>query len=262
MENVMPEFYSPKVFAHRGSNSLAPENCKPAFELALIEGADGFETDIQLSLDNTPLLFHDDDMNRLGMPQKTISQFYWEELELLDTSLLSKEYHRFCGLLSLDEFIKAFYKKTHLLLEIKEFQNSPADEREGKLRAILNVLLASSVAPSSVMISSFDFPILLTLNELMSKSFLVVNIEESKYCEDLNSLKKELPFIKGICLKKELVNPDIVEKAKSLKLTTLTYTCNYEDEIIPVLNSKIDIIISDQPGNCRKIIDKKLKLND
>lgn len=254
----MPEIYSPKVFAHRGSNTLAPENSKPAFELALIEGADGFETDIQLSKDLTPLLFHDDEMERIGMPSKSIDQFYREELELLDISMLSKEFHRFCGLLSLEDFLKSYYKKTSLLLEIKEFKNSKPKELETQIRQILNQLLAASVNPLKVMISSFDFPILKMLNELSSKNFIVANIEEEKYTKDLQGLMKELPFIKGICLLNSLVNADVTAQAKSLGLKTLTYTCNTEEEIRPVVESRVDIIISDLPGKCRKIVDKIL----
>ena len=36
----------PKIFAHRGASSYAPENTLPAFALAASQGADGIELDV------------------------------------------------------------------------------------------------------------------------------------------------------------------------------------------------------------------------
>ena len=41
----------PIVIAHRGASIEAPENTIPAFELALQDGADGWETDLRTSKD-------------------------------------------------------------------------------------------------------------------------------------------------------------------------------------------------------------------
>ena len=258
MENIMPSTYSPKVFAHRGSNTLAPENSKPAFDLSLIEGADGFETDIQFSKDNTPPLFHDGDMSRIGMPEKSLNHFSWEELELLDISLLSNEFHRFCGLMSLNDFIQNYYQKTKLLLELKEIKNDGPKEVENKIQQFLSQLYTNNVNPLSVMISSFEFELLEKVNNYTSNSFLIANIKEAKYSNDISTLKENLPFIKGVCIQNDLVDQKVIQVAKSLDLITLTYTCNKESEILPALESNIDIIISDVPGDCKRIIDKAL----
>ena len=37
-----------KIFAHRGASGYAPENTLEAFALAIIQGADGIELDVQL----------------------------------------------------------------------------------------------------------------------------------------------------------------------------------------------------------------------
>lgn len=254
----MPNTYSPKIFAHRGSNQLAPENSLPAFDLALMEGADGFETDIQLSRDSTPVLWHDDEMERIGMPGKAISDFFLEELELLDISLLSKEFHRYCGILTLEEFLQDFYERTPLLLEIKEMPKDSVKEQEEKIISILEVFKKTSVNPEKVMISSFEIPLLKMVNESNSKNFIVANVDQKDISEAIPDLLQENPFLKGICLEKALVNPQNIAKAKELGLKTLVYTCNTEEELRPVLESKIDIIISDIPGECRKTVNKIL----
>src|SRR5690242_12989613 len=47
------------ILAHRGYHQTEPENTLAAFEAAAGLGIDGIETDIRLSADGVPILFHD-----------------------------------------------------------------------------------------------------------------------------------------------------------------------------------------------------------
>src|SRR5262249_3557646 len=47
------------ILGHRGYHATVPENTLEAFAQALALGADGIETDIRLSADELPILFHD-----------------------------------------------------------------------------------------------------------------------------------------------------------------------------------------------------------
>lgn len=66
----------PRIFAHRGftlrgSNQIADENTLEAFDLALTEGADYIESDVQVTKDSIAVLFHDPTLKRLtGKPTK------------------------------------------------------------------------------------------------------------------------------------------------------------------------------------------------
>ena len=48
----------PKIIAHRGASAVAPENTLSAFRMARGVGADGFETDVQLTRDGVPVIAH------------------------------------------------------------------------------------------------------------------------------------------------------------------------------------------------------------
>ncbi|MFQ5652973.1 MAG: glycerophosphodiester phosphodiesterase [bacterium] len=63
-----------KIYAHRGSSLLWPENTLVAFEQADKHGAAAFETDLRLSKDGEIVLAHDDNLARFGQPDKTISE--------------------------------------------------------------------------------------------------------------------------------------------------------------------------------------------
>jgi glycerophosphoryl diester phosphodiesterase len=47
------------ILSHRGVQTHAPENTLAAFDAAIALGVDGIETDIRLSRDGIPILFHD-----------------------------------------------------------------------------------------------------------------------------------------------------------------------------------------------------------
>jgi glycerophosphoryl diester phosphodiesterase len=72
----------PRIFAHRGfaADHAAAENTIDAFRAALKLGATHLESDIQVTKDGVPLLFHDDDLLRVaGLPRK-INELRIEEV--------------------------------------------------------------------------------------------------------------------------------------------------------------------------------------
>ena len=54
----------PLIIGHRGASADAPENTLAAFALALEQGADGIELDVQLCADGVPVVMHDDTVDR------------------------------------------------------------------------------------------------------------------------------------------------------------------------------------------------------
>ena len=53
------------ISAHRGGSEEAPENTLESFSYAIGLGSSYIETDVQLSADGIPYIFHDDDLSRL-----------------------------------------------------------------------------------------------------------------------------------------------------------------------------------------------------
>lgn len=70
-----------ELIAHRGYASIFPENTLAAFAGALDSGARYIETDIQLSKDGVPVLFHDKDMKRLFNVNGAIHDYTFEQLK-------------------------------------------------------------------------------------------------------------------------------------------------------------------------------------
>jgi len=85
----------PALIAHRGASTLAPENTLAAAELAVVNQAFGFETDVRITLDGVPVLMHDKTLERTTniaevFPERVkdiVSSFTMDELKQLNAGL-------------------------------------------------------------------------------------------------------------------------------------------------------------------------------
>ena len=75
-----------KVWAHRGASGSAPENTLPAFEMAIEQGADGLEFDVQLTRDDYVVVIHDETLERTTNGNGWVADHSLEDLKRLDAS--------------------------------------------------------------------------------------------------------------------------------------------------------------------------------
>ena len=79
----MPE-YTPRQFvnyAHRGASEYLPENTFISFYTGVYMGANGIETDVRLTKDGVPVLFHDDTLKRVTGEDGAVEDFSFAELQ-------------------------------------------------------------------------------------------------------------------------------------------------------------------------------------
>ncbi|HEU4323883.1 MAG TPA: glycerophosphodiester phosphodiesterase family protein [Roseiflexaceae bacterium] len=72
------------VIAHRGASAYAPENTMPAFELAVRQGADMMELDVQRSADGAIVVFHDELTERWDGRRRRTTDCTLAELQALN----------------------------------------------------------------------------------------------------------------------------------------------------------------------------------
>lgn len=76
--------HSPLVIAHRGASHVAPENTLTAFRTALELGADGIETDVQLTKDGKMVMHHNYTIDAASNGHGAIISMTEEELRQFD----------------------------------------------------------------------------------------------------------------------------------------------------------------------------------
>lgn len=101
-----------KLIAHRGASLERPENSLESLILASELGAYAVECDVRATADGEYVLFHDDNLARLGGSDKKVCQVTLDEMR----SLLSAKGR---SLITLDELLRCYRAKAFVLLHIK-----------------------------------------------------------------------------------------------------------------------------------------------
>jgi glycerophosphoryl diester phosphodiesterase len=137
----------PLVLAHRGASALETENTLAAFRLAMAEGADGVELDVQRCATGEVVVFHDDDLARLAGRPERIDQLSLARLREVRLS-------RGEAIPTLAETLEACGPAALVNIEIKHSGLLPAG-----CRALVDALaevVARADADQRVLISSFS----------------------------------------------------------------------------------------------------------
>ena len=75
----------PRIVAHRGGGALAPENTLGAIRLGAAKGFKGVEFDVMLAGDGTPVLIHDETVDRTTNGRGEVSKLSYPELSVFKT---------------------------------------------------------------------------------------------------------------------------------------------------------------------------------
>lgn len=145
------------IIGHRGASADAPENSLTAFALAADQGADGVETDVQLSADGWPVLMHDQHVDRTTNGTGPLSKLTFEQCQALD-----------CGdggpIPSLDQLFEMFGRRFLYNVELK----SMAWGDNGLVSAVAD-RIESHQLEEHVLVSTFNPRVLRRCKRQMSR---------------------------------------------------------------------------------------------
>lgn len=85
----------PRIFAHRGASSLAPENTIAAFSKAMEVGATWFEFDVDIIGDGTLIVIHDDRLQRTTTGTGGYYTLGFSDIRRLDAGSWFSDTYRF-----------------------------------------------------------------------------------------------------------------------------------------------------------------------
>lgn len=134
----------PLILGHRGASADAPENTIAAFGLALAQGADGVELDVQLSADGQLVVFHDDDVARMTSGQGKVTDLTLAQLKQLTITGGQT-------IPTLDEVLEQFGRQLLYNIEVKDF----GWRDKGTETAVINTIRAHRLE-KQILISSFN----------------------------------------------------------------------------------------------------------
>ena len=236
------------LVAHRGASAYAPEHTLDAYRLAIEQGADFVEQDLQISRDGVLVCLHDLTLERTTDVETVfptrgqgdgasrhwrVSDFTLAELKQLDAGSWFSEKFRGARIPTFQEAIDTVRGKAGLYPETKtpEAYDKSGLEME---RLLIETLKKNKLdQPDSdvktpIIIQSFSAASLRRLAALGSRipRVFLVSSDPGGRLMSGDGLKEIAKYASGIGPAKRLIeaDPELVKRAHTLKLTVTPYT--------------------------------------
>jgi glycerophosphoryl diester phosphodiesterase len=245
--NQKSQGVTPLVIAHRAGALRAPENSLAALEIAIRQGADYAEIDVQRSRDGVVVVTHDADLMKMARDPRRIRETDYADLARVD---IGREFHPdFTGerLARLGDFLRKSSGRIKLMIELK-YYGMDSELAGETIRLVHEAGMGGKVSLMSLEISSIrqmqqltsDIPVgylsAVGLGRLtrLEVDFLAVSTREAKTA--------------------------LLRKAGKKKMPVYVWTVNDVDTLLDMLELGVDGIITDQPGLAVDVIDRVAEL--
>tara|TARA_B100000287_G_scaffold368907_1_gene365456 strand:+ start:916 stop:1671 length:756 start_codon:yes stop_codon:yes gene_type:complete len=237
------------ISAHRGGSIEAPENTLESFEYAAKLGCSYIETDVQLSADGIPYIFHDDDLKRLFGKDAMFNSLQSSEIEKL--RLFNS------------------YKIPKLETALTQFPNTlfQIDVKTDEVAIPALKVIEALNAFDRVCIASFSSNRLKLVKDMFPKTCLSMGPKEvlKLLLSSFGIYKKKIP---GDCLQIpiyqygiKLVTSRFIKYIQSMDLKIHVWTINDADTMETLINMGVDGIITDKPSVLKELLRKRSESN-
>jgi glycerophosphoryl diester phosphodiesterase len=230
------------IIGHRGDRSLAPENTMPALELAMDELA-YVETDVRLTRDGVPVLFHDTGLERVAGRVGRIEDLDLADVRRLDVGAWYSSDWAGERVPTFDAFLTSLAERdgARALVELKAAW-TPED-----VRRVLDLVERHGLR-GRVVLQSFSIETLQSVQRVAPTMPRIMLIRELP--ADPVPLAEQLGIIGfGTTAASVTAAPGAVDLAHAAGIAVLCYTLNTQDTWEQVSALGVDGIITDQPSD-------------
>lgn len=239
----------PQIIGHRGACGYAPENTLQSIQAAADMGVDWVELDVKLTSDNVPIIFHDDNLERVTNGIGAIKDMTWNDIQELDAG-------SWFGDTFYDTKIPTLEQAVELIIELGlglNLEIKPCPGREVETAQIaLDHLSRIWDDHDRIMISSFSDVSLETAAEMLGGDWAIgylIGDEVPENWKDIaNHIQAKTININGNA---EYVTRELIEDMIDEGYGILAYTVNDPIRAQELLNWGVDGVFTDFPDEIR-----------
>lgn len=243
----------PAVVAHRGSSGMAPENTAAAIGLAIDQGADAVEIDVQRTRDGRLVSFHDCTLERTTNAEEVypdrdsyrVSDFTWAQLRRLDAGSWFHEDYAGERIITVDEVISRVDGETGLLAEI-----SPCAHDDGLAAGLAALLrdrpryLRQALASHQLAVQSFKTDDARAFHRLMPRVPVGVLTAERPTGAELRDLAG---WADQVNPRYTVTDRELVDRIHGLGMDVKVWTVDEPDVMRTMAGLGVDALITDFP---------------
>lgn len=233
--NAYLDYSGLQILSHRGGSIESYENTIKSFQYSIDAGCKYIETDVQLSSDGIPYIFHDDDLKRL---LKDDRKFYSLHSSEIDELRLFDKYE----IPRLEKVLLSF-PETYFQIDVKTNEvASPAIEIIKKTNSQNRVCVASFNSARLKKIRENNPDICLSMGPLEVMKMLLASF--NLYNKDIPGECLQVPiYYYGI----KVVTKRFVDFVHSKGLKIIVWTINDADTFKKLQRYNVDGVITDEP---------------
>ena len=232
----------PIVTAHRGFSAAAPENTLPAFQLAIDQGCERAELDVQMTKDGVVMVTHDTNMRRCTGRNQNIYDLTYDEVRKLDAGRWFGKKYAGTKVPTLAEVLDLCKGKIELNIEIKPNAATPELEAE-TLR-----IIREKGFENNCVITSQSYETLCKVKELAPEipTGYILALGVGSYYD--------LPAADFFSVESTFITSGMVQQVHLRGKTVSAWTVNREEDASDLLSLGVDDIITDKPGMVQQLM--------
>ena len=241
----------PRVCAHRGFNTVAPENSMPAFGSAVAMGAEEIEFDLWPTADGEVVSIHDSKLDRVSDGTGKVYEKTYAELLQYDFGYKTREEFSGLRILKFEEILQKLACHTVMNIHIKTVDNkNPADE--AFLQKIIDLIEKYDCRKHVYFMSGNDF-VLQQLEKMAPDICRCCGGGDAPW----EIVDRAIKYgCKKVQLYKPYFNQEMIDKAHANGIRCNVFWSNRPAETEEFLKMGIDTILTNDYGRISQVVKK------
>lgn len=230
----------PRLFAHRGGGSLAPENTLAGIRFGHALGYRGIEIDVRYSRDGVGVLQHDARLDRNTNGSGPIAERVWTELAQLDAGAWRGEAWRGEGLVRLADaapVIRSLRQYPHV--EVKRVAGQHRECGERTALAVTELWAGAAERPLLISFSAEALDAARAVAPALDRGWIV----EGPWDGDLGPLERL--DAASLHLEHDLITPELVRSLHAGGRRLVAWTVNEAERVRTLVDWGVDGIVTD-----------------
>ena len=237
------------VIAHRGSSAMAPENTLASFRLAVEQGTDFVELDVQESSDGEVLVVHDSDLMKIGGAPFKIWETTAAQLRTVDIG--SHSGPQFSGerVATLAEALAVCKGKARVVVELKSYGH------DQKLQERVAGIVEAAGMANDCIYMSLDHTMIQRMKRL--RPSWRCGVLAAKTLGDLTSLHADF-----LAVEARVATGPFVRRAHRAGQDVYVWTVNDPAWMFAAMSHGADGLITDKPDLARSVVAQRAAMSD
>lgn len=239
--------FAAKIWAHRGASAYAPENTIEAFKLAVEQGADGVELDVQMTKDGQLVVVHDEAIDRVSNGSGLVKDYTLAELRQFTFNKTHPEYEN-AQIPTLEEvfrFLKPFGTLINVELKTSIFWYEGLEEAVIRLTKEMDM-------EEQVLYSSFNHMSIAKVKELDPQAHIAilyseVMVDTVAYGEKIGVEALHPAFW-------HLKMDNLMEQWVNSGLKVNVWTVNEEEDMRDFIRGGVNALITNYPDRAVNVL--------